>query len=229
MRRAILLLVGLVVLAALGVGGWYLFIRDEAPELTLPPRQGRQQAVTASELAGPWVTSSTSVAGYRVREKLASLPAQSDAVGRTNAIAGVVTLVANGQSLSATVASFDVDVTTLKSDRDRRDRAIQTQGLETDRFPKALFALTAPVAVPQAALDGGRATVQATGNLTLHGQTKSVTIPLEVQLNEGRIEVDGQHTFPFSDFGMEAPSVGGVVTVEDDATLEFTLILTRGA
>jgi polyisoprenoid-binding protein YceI len=228
MRRIILIVVALAVLVAIGVGGWFLFLRDEEPELTLPERQGPQQSSTAGDLAGTWQPTSASVAGYRVREKLASLPANSDAVGRTNEINGEATLAADNDALSATAATFEVDVTTLKSDQDRRDNAIRTRGLQTDQFPTATFALTAPITVPQVALDGDRATVTATGDLTLHGQTKSVSIPLEVQLNEGRVEIDGSYEFPFSDFGMEPPSIGGFVTVEDEATLEFTLVLTKG-
>jgi polyisoprenoid-binding protein YceI len=229
MRRIILVIVALVVLAIVGVGSWFLFFRDEEPELTLPERQGTQQRSTATELAGTWQPTSASVAGYRVREKLANLPAQSDAVGRTNAVTGEVTLTANNNVLSATEANFEVDVTKLKSDQGRRDNAIRTRGLQTDQFPTATFVLKTPIDVPQPALDGGRATVQAAGDLTLHGQTKSVTIPLEVQLNDGRVEVDGDYTFPFSDFGMEPPSIGGFVTVEDEGTLEFTLVLAKRA
>jgi polyisoprenoid-binding protein YceI len=228
MRRIILIVVAVAVLAAVLVGGWYFFIRDDPAELTLPEQQGTQQASSAGDLAGTWQPASTSVAGYRVREKLASLPAQSDAVGRTSEITGEVTLAADNETLTATAANFEVDVTTLESDQSRRDNAIKTRGLQTEQFPTATFALSSPAVVPQAALAGGRATVNVTGDLTLHGQTKSVTIPLEVQLNEGRIELDGDLTFPFTDFGMEPPTIGGIVSVEDEATLEFTLVLTKG-
>ena len=229
MRRIIVIVLVVAVLGVVGVGAWYLFIRDEPAELTLPEQEGPQQRSTAGDRAGTWTPASESVAGYRVREKLATLPAQSDAVGRTNAITGSVTLAADNDVLTATAANFEVDVTTLKSDQDRRDNAIRTRGLQTDQFPKATFTLTTPVAVPQAALDGGRATVQVAGDLTLHGQTKAVTIPTEVQLNQGRVELDGKLTFPFSDFGMDPPSIGGFVSVEPDAALEFTLVLTKGS
>jgi polyisoprenoid-binding protein YceI len=229
MRRIIVLVLALAVLGVVGVGGWYLFIRDEPAELTLPEQEGPQPRATAGDLAGTWRPAGESVAGYRVREKLANLPAQSDAVGRTNAVTGSATLAADNDALTATAAAFEVDVTTLKSDQDRRDNAIRTRGLQTDQFPTATFTLTTPIAVPQAALDGGRATVQVVGDLTLHGQTKSVTIPTEVQLNDGRVELDGKHTFPFSDFGMDPPNIGGFVSVEPDATLEFTLVLTKAS
>jgi polyisoprenoid-binding protein YceI len=227
MRRIIVLVLTLAVVAVVGFGGWYLFIRDEPAELTLPKQQGPQQSTTAGDLAGTWRPASESVAGYRVKEKLASLPAQSDAVGRTNAVTGTVTLAAENDALAVTAANLEVDVTTLKSDQDRRDNAIKSRGLQTSQFPKASFTGQAPIAVPAAALSGGRATVQATGNLTLHGQTKPVTIPIEVQLNNGRIELDGKYTFAFSDFGMDPPSIGGFVSVEPDATLEFLVVLTK--
>jgi polyisoprenoid-binding protein YceI len=228
MRRIVLIVVALAVLGAVGAGAWFLWFRDEEPELTLPEREGPQQSSTAGDLAGNWQPTSDSVAGYRVVEKLARLPSKTDAVGRTNAITGEITLAAENDALSATAASFEVDVTTLESNEDRRDNAIRTRGLETDQFPTATFALTTPITVPQAALDGGQATVDVTGDLTLHGQTKSVTIPLEVQLNDGRVEIDGSYEFPFSDFGMEPPNTP-VISVEDEATLEFTLVLTKSA
>ena len=39
-----------------------------------------------------------SEAGYRVREQLANLPAESDAVGRTSDVTGSITLEAAGEA-----------------------------------------------------------------------------------------------------------------------------------
>ncbi len=44
--------------------------------------------VSADSLAGTWTAAEGSIAGYRVREKLARLPAKSDAVGRTQDVTG---------------------------------------------------------------------------------------------------------------------------------------------
>jgi hypothetical protein len=54
-----------------------------------------------------------------------------------------------------------------------------------------------------------------------------VTIPLDTKLSNGKIELVGSLTFPFKDFGMEPPSVGGFVEVKDEATLEVQLFLTK--
>jgi polyisoprenoid-binding protein YceI len=179
----------------------------------------------AADLAGDWTVAEGTVVGYRVRERLAFLQADTDAVGRTTAVSGSATLTADGDVLTVDAASFEADVTQLQSDEGRRDNRIRTSGLESDRFPTATFNLTAPVAVPAEALGGATVSVTLTGDLTIHGVSNGVEIPAEARLVDGRVEVLGSLTFPFSDFGMEPPNVAGFVAVEDDATLEFLVVL----
>ena len=183
--------------------------------------------LAAAQLPGSWSVADGSLAGYRVREQLASLSAESDAVGRTSAITGGATLASAGDSVSVTAASFEADLTTLQSDQDRRDQRIRQIGLESARFPTATFVLAEPVAVPAAALDGAAVDVKLVGDLTLHGVTKRVEIPARAQLSADRIDVAGALTFPFADFGIQPPNIGGFVTVKPDATLEFLLVLER--
>ena len=180
-------------------------------------------SATASTGAGTWTVASGSVAGYRVREQLASLAAPSDAVGRTSSIQGSVTIATSAGGAEVTAAAFTVDVSTLTSDRSMRDQRIHSMGLESSRYPTATFTLTGPITLPAGAESGQAVTVQAVGDLTIHGVTRSVTIPLQARLSGTRIEAAGSITFPFSQFGMTPPSIGGFVTVQNDATMEFDL------
>jgi polyisoprenoid-binding protein YceI len=182
-------------------------------------------SISADSLAGDWTVADGTVVGYRVRERLAFLQADSDAVGRTTAVTGSATLTADGGDLTVATATFEADVTQLQSDEGRRDNRIRTTGLESDRFPTATFTLTTSIAVPADGLTGATVPVTLTGDLTIHGVTKSVAIPAEARLADGRIEVLGSLTFPFSDFGMKPPNVAGFVSVEDDATLELLMVL----
>ncbi|HTN80082.1 MAG TPA: YceI family protein [Acidimicrobiales bacterium] len=182
-------------------------------------------AITADVLAGAWKVTDGSIAGYRVREKLAQLPAKSDAVGRTSDVTGTVTI--DGPPFMVSAADLTVDVTTLASDSDRRDGQIKRRGLETDTYPTATFKLTQPVAIPAEALSGSPVTVQATGDMTIHGVTKSVTIPLQTQINGAKIEIVGSLTFPMSDFEIDPPTIAGIVDVESNATLEFQVFLAK--
>lgn len=153
-----------------------------------------------------------------MRERLARLPAQSDAVGRTTAVSGGMTVAASGDRLVARDLRFDVDVSELRSDESRRDNRIRTDGLETDRFPAATFVSTADVVVP-ADLPSARAfTADVTGDLTVHGVTRRVTIQVEARLDGSGVQVVGSYTFPMSQFDIDPPNVGGFVTVASDAT-----------
>jgi polyisoprenoid-binding protein YceI len=182
---------------------------------------------TASELAGAWAVADGSVVGYRVREQVGGISAMTDAVGRTSAVTGSATLEASGDALAVTAASFEADLGQLESDEGRRDNRIRTMGLESDQFPTGSFVLTETIDVPADALTGSTVDVTLSGDLTIHGVTRSVSIPAQARLNGDRIEVVGALTFPFSDFGMTPPDVAGFVQVEDDATLELLLSLAK--
>ena len=121
---------------------------------------------SGSSAAGAWKIASGSEAGYRVREKLGFLPAESDAVGRTAQITGGATLSESNGDVTIRAASFDVAVNTLKSDRSMRDEKIHQIGLESSRYPTATFVLSTPVSVAAHAIDGKVTRVPVTGTFT---------------------------------------------------------------
>ena len=188
---------------------------DTAGEPTVDPLEGRWEIAAGSE------------AGYRVREKLADLPASSDAVGRTSDITGGFTVAETDDGVVARDLQFEADLTTLKSDNDKRDNRIRELGLESSRYPTATFVATEDVNAPEDAVDGRPAKTEVVGDLTIHGVTRRVTIPLDLQRNGDEVEVVGSLTFRFSDFGMSPPNVPPFVSVQPDATMEMRLILER--
>jgi len=248
---------GLAVVAVLllAVGGgalaWVLFLKgDDVAPLALPsaapaasaaagnspiadPSAGTTLApasaatIDAAALPGTWSIGAESVVGYRVRERLASLSADSDAVGRTSGITGTATIASSGGSLSVTAADFTVDMTSLASDRQMRDNRLRRDGIETDSFPTSTFKLTQPVTLPATATSGAQVDVTLHGDLTLHGVTKTVDIPAQALVNGSLIQVAGSLSFPFSDYQIHAPSIGGFVSVEDHGTLEFLINLAK--
>lgn len=226
---------GAVVLAAAGFGVLYFVVfAGSSPQklglssATATPSIAASSSGTAAA-PGTWSVSSGSQAGYRVREQLASLSAPSDAVGRTSSVHGTVTITASESTYSVSAASITVEVNTLTSDRAMRDQRIHRMGLESDRYPTATFVLASPITLPADAAAGQVVNVSATGALTIHGVTKTVTIPIQARLSGSQVELAGSITFPFSDFGMTPPSIGGFVTVQNDATMEFDLKLTKQA
>jgi polyisoprenoid-binding protein YceI len=233
-RNVIIAAVGAaLVLGAAGVGVLYLavFAGSSPQKLTLsspsPSTSASTGASGSTAGAGTWSVAAGSQAGYRVREQLASLPAPSDAVGRTTAVTGTFTLTQTASGYSVTAASFSVDVSQLTSDKAMRDQRIHRQGLESDRYPTATFQLSSPIVLPTGAASGQTIHVSATGALTIHGVTKTVTIPIDGLLSASQIQLVGSISFPFSDFGMTPPSIGGFVSVQNSATMEFKLVLSQ--
>src|SRR4249919_2407643 len=94
---------------------------------------------STGDVAGTWTVASGSQAGYRVTEQLANLPAQSDAVGRTDKVTGTITLTSSGSSTTLTAADLTVDTTSISSDKSQRDNRLRSEGLQTDTYPTATF------------------------------------------------------------------------------------------
>ena len=158
--------------------------------------------------------------GYRVVEVL--FGQDTEGVGRTRDVTGSLTL--DGAQITA--AEFTVDMTTLKSDEDNRDRKFNGEIMDTAEFPTATFVITQPIELGEVPADGTEITASATGDLTIHGVTKSVTIEVKAQRNGDIVDVLGSTDIVFADYGIDNPSTGGITT-EDHGALEFLLSFTR--
>ena len=70
--------------------------------------------------------------------------------------------------------------------------------------------------------------VTATGDLTLHGVTREVQIPMEGQLVGDRVAVVGSIEIVFADYDMDTPSAFIVLAIDDHGIMEFQLVFERG-
>ena len=164
-----------------------------------------------SDFSDSWV-------GYRVDETLAGNRANT-AVGRTPDVTGTLTM--SGTQITA--VEVTADLTTLKSDDDRRDGQLQRQALETGQFPQATFKLTSPIELGSTPADGQAITATATGELTLHGVTKTVQVPIEARLSGDVVTVIGSIEIQFADYSIDQPTSFAVLSIEDHGTMELQL------
>ncbi len=186
-------------------------------------------ATSDGSVAGTWTVTTGTEAGYRVRERLANLDAESDAVGRTKDVTGSISLAVDGGTTTLTAGTIEVNTTTITSDKSMRDNRLRNEGLQTDTFQTASFTLTKPVEVPAAALAGTATDVTLVGDLTLHGVTKSVEIPAQAKLADGTVQVLGSISFPLADYDITAPNIGGfIVSIADQGALEFVAVFAKG-
>jgi polyisoprenoid-binding protein YceI len=216
-----------VVVLVVGVPYVYIhFIEGPAPAplhlSALPTTTTGTGTSTAATVAvdGTWKVTTGSQAGYRIKETL--FGQSNTAVGRTTAVTGTITI--NGTTVGA--GSFSVDLTKVSSDQSQRDNQFQGRIMNTATNPKATFTLTQPIALATLPADGVEITKQATGDLTMHGTTRSVTFPVTARRSGTTIQVSGSIPITFADWNISNPS-GGPATTEDHGTLEFLLTFTH--
>lgn len=159
-------------------------------------------------------------ARYRVREQLADVSFPTDAVGATGSLTGALVLDDHGR-IVASGSRFTVDLTTLKSDRERRDRFIQGRTLETAQFPSAQLVPTAVTGLPWPLPARGNFSFTLTGDLTVHGVTKPTTWQVAAAAQDGGFSGTATTRVTFADFGMTAPRVMIVLSVADTIGLEY--------
>jgi polyisoprenoid-binding protein YceI len=214
-----------------GYGIWYLFLQPPGPAavgnspVAIPSSAASGNPLTTTD--GTWQVDtsigsfsdfSDSWVGYRVQEQLAQIGANT-AVGRTPSVSG--TLALQGSTVQS--ADITADLTSLQSDDSRRDGQLVRQGIQTGTYPTAEFKLTQPIDLGSVPADGATATATATGDLTLHGVTTNVQIPLTVTRSGDVVAVTGSLEINFADYNITPPTSFLVLSVADQGTMELQL------
>jgi polyisoprenoid-binding protein YceI len=250
--RLLLLAALAILVVGAGAGFWILFVRGTPPPpvgaATASPGASAaasspgSTAATATAPAGAGATAassggttwqvdtsigsfsdfSSSFVGYRVNETLAGNKANT-AVGRTPAVSG--SLILDGSRITA--VDITADLTQLQSDDQRRDGQLRNQAIQTSQFPQATFRLTQPIELGSVPVDGATFDVTAVGDLTLHGVTKSISLPLHAVLAGDVVTVTASVDLAFADFAIQQPTSFFVLSIEDHGIMELQLHFRR--
>jgi polyisoprenoid-binding protein YceI len=87
--------------------------------------------------------------------------------------------------------------------------------VESDKYPKANFAGSFNAEVNK---NGDATEMQVTGNITLHGVTKNITIPATMQMVNGKLTAHATFKLKPEDFNISIPSL-----VRDKVSSEITV------
>jgi polyisoprenoid-binding protein YceI len=212
--------VAIVALIAIVAGAYYIFGGNAGRSST--------GAVTAPTLAPTGsgavftIDSSGSEASFTIDEVLFGQP--NTVVGKTSQVAGQIQVDKSDPSKS-TVGQIKVDLTGLTTDSNLRNNTIQGRILETgdasNQFatftPKSLSGLPASVTV------GQPFSFKITGDLIIHGVTRSATFDAQVTLeSDTKLSGQAQTTVKYKDFGINIPDVPSVSSVSDTVKLALT-------
>lgn len=163
---------------------------------------------------------SGSFAGFRVEKSFFS-GTNATAVGRSGSVTGQLEISAD----TLASASIVVDMSAMESDEAARVSAIK-QAIRASEHPTATFVVTEPSTLDTDALSSGATvSVSVTGDLTIAGTTRTVTVPLEATVTDSGIGlIVGTVDLVWADYGVETPQ-SSVADVADEGQLEFQLIV----
>jgi len=98
--------------------------------------------------------------------------------------------------------------------------------LDVSRFPSITFRSHA---VSGKEVSPGVYEAQVQGDLSLHGVSRSLTLPLRVEVKDGTLTATGKTVLRHSDFGMKPVSAGGgTVKVKNEIGVDFKIVARAG-
>jgi len=173
------------------------------------------------------IDGSASKATFTIDEVLFGNP--NTVVGETNKVAGQILVNAQDPSKSQ-LGEIRMNVSTLVTDTDLRNRTLQGRILETDTPANqyATFVAKSITGLPESITVGQQVSFKLTGDLTIHQVTKTVTFDAKVTVvSEKQITGTASTSVKYSDFGISIPDVPSVTSVGD--TVKLALGFTANA
>jgi polyisoprenoid-binding protein YceI len=127
-------------------------------------------------------------------------------------------------SLSITIRANSLQVMDDIKSSDRREMESTTNQsvLESEKYPEIIFESTG---VSANQVSEGRYQVNMKGNLSLHGVTNSLTLPLQLAFLGDMFRASGEFSVSQSSFGIKPVSVaGGSLKLRDELKLTFDIV-----
>lgn len=184
----------------------------ESSTTTVASEADAADASTGESSTGDVYVVDEGVASYTVPKTLRGL--EVDAVGISEMLTGSV--AADG------AFEFTLDLTTFVSDQSRRDSRV-AEIFSAD--PLAVF-VSNDFVWPEGP-DGTPITFDVTGTMTINSTERALTWEVEARKDGDTISATGETDITLTEFGIEPPSIGGFVTVEDEARLEVLFQATK--
>lgn len=96
-----------------------------------------------------------------------------------------------------------VDAKSGESGSGMRDRKMQKEVLESERYPEIAFH---PDKIEGAVATQGKSSVKVHGRFNIHGADREITVPAEVEMSPDHWTATVHFTVPYAKWGMKNPS-----------------------
>ena len=119
--------------------------------------------------------------------------------------------------------TLDVTAESLKSGKGSMDKNTY-KALKTNEFKSITFKFTSLKEAKS--LSNGNYKVTTSGDLTVAGVTKKITLEFNLNVASNKVTLKGEKTFNMSDYGIDPPkALFGTITTGDAVTIKFNTVL----
>ena len=98
---------------------------------------------------------------------------------------------------------FSIPIIGFRFDNSLMEEHFNENYMDTEKYPKSTF----KGKIENFELFEGEKTVTATGELTIHGQTNTISVEGKMNITEGKIVVDAQFPIALTDYKIKIPKV----------------------
>jgi polyisoprenoid-binding protein YceI len=225
---------GWCLLLALMLAGCTPLVREPGPEhvagpAEFPERDYRQAAAQGQAVYR--VDAAQSLVAIEVRRAGSLARLGHDHVVASHAVVGFVAPQQGRADLYVELDRLTVDEAALRAEAgfETQPSASDIEGTRTNMLDKVLESSRFPFAVIAASgVDAAQRSATLAVTLTLHGHTRTVQVPAEVDVDADRLTVSGRFSFAQTDFGITPYSLlGGAIAVRNDVDLRFRIVAQR--
>ena len=174
------------------------------------------------------VAAESSLWVYVAKAGLLSALAHNHNIG-VKVFSGSVTVPESGAGSGALQLELDAQsLYVADKEVNDKDRAEITGSMHNDvlasaKFPKITFKSVAVSDVKSAGANSYAFTIN--GDLTLHGVTKRIAVPVTATITPQLLKATGKYTLKQTDFGITPISkAGGAVKVKDEVVVNFSIV-----
>jgi polyisoprenoid-binding protein YceI len=253
MKKTILIVAAIVILAGVGVVGYRVLrppaeasqpisaapLATQAPGGAYPAEASAPQteaAYPASQEVSPASSASSEILLFQIVPAESSVRfiideilngAPKTVIGETDQVAGQIE-VNFSEPAASRVGQIQVNARTLTTDSSFRNRAINNAILQTDTYEFISFNPTSLSGLPASAAVGDTFTFQVSGDLTIRDITQSVTFEVEVTVvSETRLSGKASAVIQRADYKLVIPEVPSVAGVDEAVKLEIDFTASR--
>ncbi|MEP6471044.1 MAG: YceI family protein [Acidobacteriota bacterium] len=120
-------------------------------------------------------------------------------------------------------ARIVVPAAAMRTGNRRRDRTLREKVLETGRYPEIVFELRKFTGDLSRFRPGETFPVQVVGDLTVHGKTEAVQLPVDVSVFPTAVVLTGSFPVHWKAYGLQDPSFPVVARVKEPMFVNFRL------